>query len=71
MNDHYCDVCNKTIKLKNEKKHFATKSHKDLSMCVVDKYCVKDPKFYKIQNILNRHVNEYGKKFHSFKFKCA
>ena len=52
MKEYYCDVCNKAVKLKNEKKHLTTKSRKDLSMCVVSKKGVKDRKFYKIETII-------------------
>ena len=71
MHDYYCAVCNKIIKLKNENKHLTTKSHNDFSMCVVNKYCVKDPRFYKTQKILSKHVIDYGKKFQSFKIIFA
>ena len=36
-------------------------------MCVVNKCCVKDPKFYKVENKLDKHFSDYGKKFQLFK----
>ena len=40
-------------------------------MCVVNKYYAKDPKYYKIENLLSKLVNDYGKKFQSFEKLCA
>ena len=39
MTEFYCDVCDKTIKSKQKKKHLNTKSHTALSMSVINRYC--------------------------------
>ena len=48
------------MRLRFEKRHLNTKSHKDLSMSIVNRYCVKDPKVDKIKKILRQVVKEYS-----------
>ena len=40
-------------------------------MCIVNKYSIKDPKFYKIKYILHKYATDYGNKFQLFKRICA
>ena len=70
MGDNYCSLCNKTIKLKNEKKHLNTKSHRVLSESIINKYCVKIPELVKIEEISNKHVNYYNRRFQVFGIIC-
>ena len=48
MNDYYCDLCDKTIKLRYKKKHLNTSLHKSLSYSIINRYCVKNPEFFQI-----------------------
>ena len=52
MDDYYCEVCNKTIKLKSKKKLSVTKSHRKLSTSKVNRYCVKIPELIEKNEIL-------------------
>ena len=36
MSDYYCDICDRTIKLKNKMKPLNTRLHKNLSTSVVN-----------------------------------
>ena len=57
--DYYCELGDKTIKIKWKKKHLNTKSHKVLSMSVIDRYCDKNPEIIEIEGILKKIVNIY------------
>ena len=61
--DHFCNFCDKTIKLKYEKKHLNTKSYRALSMSIFIRYCVKNPEFLQIEDVFKKHFDEYIKKF--------
>ena len=52
MSDYYCDICDRTIKLKYKKKHLDNRLHRDLSTSVVNRYCVKNPTFLQMEDIL-------------------
>ena len=63
MGDYYCNLCDKTIKLKHKTKHLITKSHMALSESIINKYCVKYPYLKDIEKILEKHVNNYNRSF--------
>ena len=65
--DYYCEVCDKTIKLKYKKKHLNAKSHTALSMSVVNRHCVKNSELIEIEK---KHVNNYNKKFCLYEIIC-
>ena len=54
MSNYYCDICDKTIKHKSKNKHSNTRLHKSLSMSIINKYHVKNPKFLDIDNIFKK-----------------
>ena len=58
MGDNYCNICDKTIKLKYKKKHINTKSHIALSVLIINRYCVKNPELLKIEEILKKHLKK-------------
>ena len=70
MGDYYCNACDKSIKLKTMKKHINTKSHADLSMSIINRYCVKHPQLFEIEEIIKRHVDDCNKKFEMYHIKC-
>ena len=63
MSDYSCNVCDKANKLKYKRKHLNTKSHRALSMSINKTYCIKNPQFFEIEEILKKYVNIYNKKF--------
>ena len=56
---YYCDICDKTIKMKSKKKHLVSKSHKRLYYSIVTRYGIRNPEFFKIEDILKKHVDNY------------
>ena len=67
--DYYCDICDKTIKMRSKKKYLVSKFHKRLYYSIV-KYCIKNPEFFKIEDILNKHIDDYQKKIEYFVIIC-
>ena len=61
MSEYYCDICDRTIKLKYINKHLNTRLHSDLSTSVVNRYYVKNPAFLEIEDIVKKHVYDYKK----------
>ena len=66
----YCDVCDKSIKMKSKRKHIVSKFHKRLYYSIVNKYCIRNPEFFKIEDILKKHVDNYRKDFEYFVIIC-
>ena len=52
MSDFYCDICYKTIKLKNKKNHLNTRKNRYSSTSVLNRYCVKNPSFPENEDLL-------------------
>ena len=67
---YYCDIFDKTSKMRSKKKHLVSKSHKRLYYSIVTKYRIKNPEFFKIEDILNKHIDEYQKKYKYFVIIC-
>ena len=70
MGDYYCNICYKSIKLKNKKKQLNTKSHKFLSESIINKYCIRNPELIEVEQILRKHVNYYNKRFEVYGIIC-
>ena len=56
--------------MKHEKKHLNTKSHIYLSESIINKYCVKNPELIEIEKTLQKHVNNYNKRFEFYHIIC-
>ena len=65
---YYCDICEKYIL--NKSSHNKTKLHKQLSSSVVNKYYIPNVSVIEIDNIINKHIYDYNKKFHTFSCWC-
>ena len=65
---YYCDICEKYIS--NKSSHNKTKLHKQLSLSVVNKYYIPNVSVIEIDNIINKHIYDYNKKFHDFGCWC-
>ena len=69
MNEkYYCSVCDTYILRKSN--HNKSKSHKRLLLSVVNTFLIKQAPVKLIDLVLNRHIIEYNKKFHSFQCYC-
>ena len=65
---YYCDICEKNIL--NKKSHNKTKLDKQLSLSVVNKYYIPNVSVIEIDNVINKHIYDYNKKFHTFSCWC-
>ena len=63
MSDSYCDVYDKTNKLKIKKKHLNTRSHRASFMSMINRYCVKNQQFIKVEYILKNTLMIIKKRF--------
>ena len=54
MGDYYCNLCDKTIKLKHKSKHLNTNSNIDLAESRINKHCIKNPELIEIGEILKK-----------------
>ena len=60
---YYCNFCDKSVNLGHKKKHLNTQSHKDLSYCIITRYHIKNPGFFEIEDLLQKCIDEFDKKF--------
>ena len=70
----YCDICDKTIKIKSKSKHINSKSHKHKEKfgVVLKGYEFIKPDNDEVNYLLNDTINDCRKKyFHSFEHKCV
>ena len=65
---YYCDICDKYIL--NKSRHNKTKLHKQLSLSVVNKFYIPNVSVIEIDNIINKHIYDYNKKFYDFGCWC-
>ena len=65
---YYCNICDKYIL--NKSNHNKTKLHTQLSLSVVNKYYIVDVPVIEIDNIINKHIFDYNKKFLNFDCWC-
>ena len=61
---YYCSICDKYIS--NKSSHNKTKLHKQLSLSVVNKYYIPNVPVIGIDNVINKHIYDYNKKFLDF-----
>ena len=62
-NYFYCELCDRSVNIKSKKKHKNSKSHRSLTNKIIQKFNIKNPNFLQIQNILQKLVDDYNKKF--------
>ena len=65
---YYCDICEKYIL--NRSRHNKIKLHKQLSVSVVNKYYIPNVSVIEIDNVINKNIYDYNKKFHTFDCWC-
>ena len=70
MGDYYCNECDTTIKLKSMKKHINTRSHGDLSVSIINKNYVEEPKLLEMEEILKKQVDDNNTMFEMYHVKC-
>ena len=65
---YYCNIFDKYIS--NKSSHNKTKLHKQLYLSVVNKYYIPNVSVIEIDNVINKHIYDYNKKFHAFSGLC-
>ena len=63
-----CIFCDKHFL--NKSSHNKTKSHTRLSLSVINKKYIVEVPVIEIDNVLNKHICDYNKKFHKFDCWC-
>ena len=56
--------------MKSKRKHLVYKFRKRLYHSIVTRYSIKNPDFFKIEDILKKHIDDYQKKFEYFAIIC-
>ena len=52
---YYCNICDKTIKLKSKTKQFKSRTHKDFEKCIQMNYTGQKPNFFNIAKTYTNH----------------
>ena len=60
---YYCDVCDKTLKIKSKSKHLTSLTQNELEGSVHSKHIVENPDFFDIDSTLNDYITNQNKKF--------
>ena len=58
----YCDICDKTIKLKSEKKQFKSLYHTGIEHFVHTNHTIQNPNFSDIDKIYDDYITNHNKK---------
>ena len=63
-------MCDISVKIKSKKKHINSRAHRSLTNKIIHKINIKNPNFLQIENILQKHVDDYNKKFEFYLIYC-
>ena len=69
-NYFYCDLCDRSIKIKSKKRHLNSRDHKSLTNSIICKYTVENPSFFHMNDILKKYIADYNKKFEFYIIVC-
>ena len=62
MEDYYCDICDKTIKIKSVNEHLKSLSHSELDKCIRINHTIENPNFVIIDEIFYEYItNDHEK----------
>ena len=50
-NYFYCELCDKSIKIRSRKRHLNSRYHKSLSESIISNYTVENPSFFHMEDI--------------------
>ena len=65
---YYYSICDRYIL--NKGRHNKTKLHTLLSSSVVNKYYIPNVHVIEIDNVINKHIYDYKRRFHEFSCWC-
>ena len=60
--NYYCDVCDKTINIKSNRKHLESITHNELEECIRRKHTMGSPYFFDIDSIFNNCITNHNQK---------
>ena len=63
-------MCDKSVNIKSKKKQINSQSHRSLTNKIIHKINIKNPNFLQIEIILQKHVDDYYKKFEFYLIYC-
>ena len=70
MGKFYCWICDKTFSSLFRSRHNKSFKHVELSYSIVNRYNLVNIKVEDTNNILDKHISDYKKKFGRFEFSC-
>ena len=59
----YCDISNKTFKLKSRNKHFKSLCHKEYEKLIQINHTIQNPLFFNIDKKYDDYITNHNKKF--------
>ena len=59
--NYYCDVCDKTIKIKSKNKHLQSLTQNKIEECIRIKQTIRSPDFFDVYEILNKYITNNNK----------
>ena len=68
--DYYCDVCDKTIKLKSKNNHLKSISHIQYEKCFRISHTNKTPDLFHVDKLFNVFITNHNKKTHVYLIQC-
>ena len=60
--ENYCDVVDKTIKMKNKIKHLQCKTHYDIEKCIRTNHTIKNLDSFDIDEMFKNYIINHNKK---------
>ena len=70
MGRFFCSICDKTLFTSFRSGHNKSLKHVELSHSVVNRYKLDFNKVEDSNDVLDKHINDYKKKFVRFKLSC-
>ena len=69
--NYYCDICDKSIKLKIKKNHFKSLTYIQYEKIFRINHTIRKPYFFHIKKKFNVCITNHNKNFHLYLIKCA
>ena len=70
MGRFYCSICDKTLFTSLRSRHHKSYKLLEVSHSLVKRYILNNIKDKDTNDILDKHINDYKKKFNRFRFSC-
>ena len=67
----YCNICDKSIKVRSKKKPLNSQYHKSSIKSIISRYSVLNPNFIHIEDFLKDYVDDYNKLFEFYLIFCS